>query len=171
MGRHGSLRSPPGRPPDGPNDPQQPTAAPPNVTPASASVDPAAGPRATDERPGRSVQFVVYLTREERTRIGEYAREHGMKVASYLRLAALGRKLPPRRSPPAPVPEINRVAYHQLAQIGNNLNQLARWANIGDGEEPEAREVLLTLDALIPVVRRLQLQMIGTASARGEDDE
>lgn len=112
--------------------------------------------------------FPTYWTRAERTRLGELAHDWGMPVSAYVRMAALSKRMPPRRTPRPPVPPVNAQLYLQLAGVANNLNQLARRMNTGEGEEPTAVEVLDTLDALIPIVRRIQQELIGTSPASGE---
>src|SRR5258708_37945704 len=99
------------------------------------------------------------MTRVELQRIDERAKTRGLAISQYMVRAALGQSLPSPKAPAPPIPEVNRDTYFQLAQVGNNLTQLARWANIGDGEDPTATEVLETLDTLIPLVMRLRLEV------------
>jgi hypothetical protein len=47
----------------------------------------------------------------------------GLPVSAYIRVLSLGE--PPRRRPGV----LTREAIHQLARVGSNLNQLARFAN------------------------------------------
>jgi hypothetical protein len=101
------------------------------------------------------------MTRDERRRVEERAKARGLGISPYMLRVALGHALPKAKAPAPPIPEVNQATYFQLAQVGNNLNQLARWANIGAGEDPTAAEVLETLDALIPIVMRLRLEVIG----------
>lgn len=67
------------------------------------------------------------------------ASEVALPPARYLREAALGKRLAPRA---------NARAVHQLARVGNNLNQLARAANATRRVELSQRlaEVLLELE-------------------------
>jgi hypothetical protein len=101
------------------------------------------------------------MTRYDRCRIGEHAKLRGLAVSAYMVRAALCQRLPPPKPLPPPIPEVNQHTYFELARIGNNLNQLARWANMGNGEDPTMAEVLATLDALIPVVMKLRVEVIG----------
>jgi Bacterial mobilisation protein (MobC) len=176
MGRNGSLRSPlDERTEDDTRANEGAThAAASPATPSAEVKTPSSEPETVPIRRKRSrrdrasnpflktVQVVAYMTRDERTRIGTRAKAKGLGISPYMVRSALGQRLPAARPPAPPIPEVNRATYFQLAQIGNNLNQLARWANIGGGEEPTAHEVLETLDALIPVVRKVQLDVIGT---------
>jgi hypothetical protein len=49
--------------------------------------------------------------------------------------------------------------------VGQNLNQLARWANIGGDAAPSAADVLDTLDALTLAVYQIKLDLLGTEPA------
>jgi hypothetical protein len=150
----GSLRSPLNEPTDAEASPQR----------SSRTVN---SPKKRGRRDGggdpllKTVRFDVYMTRDQRRRIGERAKARGLGISPYMVRVALGHALPAVKAPAPPISEVNQDTYFQLAQIGNNLNQLARWANIGAGEDPTAAEVLDTLDALIPIVMRLRLEVIG----------
>ena len=69
--------------------------------------------------------FAIRLSPSERQRIEAQADLAGMKLGEYLRATALQQKIP--RS----VPTINREIYVELIRIGNNINQIARVANVG----------------------------------------
>lgn len=76
----------------------------------------------------------------------------GMKPADWLRQAALSRRLPS-----APVPEINRIEYAELARLASNLNQLTKAANQG-------KNVIVNDDLLTKVlaeVGTLRLALLG----------
>lgn len=80
----------------------------------------------------------------------------GMKPADWLRHAALSRRLPS-----APVPEINRTQYAELARLASNLNQLAKAAN--------REQIVIVNDALLThvlaEVGTLRLALLGLDKA------
>lgn len=89
---------------------------------------------------------VRFRNREWETVRGR-ALECGMAPSAYLRSIALG-AVPKTRPNLA-----NREAIHQLARVGNNLNQLAKRVNSG---LPVARgEILEVLAAVRTAVERL----------------
>jgi hypothetical protein len=170
---NGSLRSPRGRPRrtetnDTPAEPAQPAT---DEADAEAEAPATRRRRPSDPALLRSILFPTYWTRAERTRLGELAKEWSMPVSAYVRMVALSKQLPPRRPARPPVPAVNAELYVQFAGVANNLNQLARRMNTGGGEEPTAIEVLDTIDALLPIVRRIQQELIGTSPAAVERGE
>lgn len=76
----------------------------------------------------------------------------GMTPADWLRHAALSRRLPS-----APVPELNRLQYAELARLASNLNQLAKAAN--------REQIVVVDDALLTQVlaevSTLRLALLG----------
>lgn len=75
----------------------------------------------------RASRFSVYVSAAERAAITERAAHMGMTPATWLRTAALERRLPSAQKPP--VPAVNREQYAELARLAANLNQLAHVAN------------------------------------------
>jgi hypothetical protein len=65
-----------------------------------------------------------------------------------VRRSALGR-------PPAPVPETTAVFLRELSRIGNNLNQVARFCNIGEGEEPGLGEVARVIEDVLDIIQAI----------------
>jgi hypothetical protein len=55
--------------------------------------------------------------------VRETARTLGLTLSAFIRATCLGENLRPK-----PV-RVTREAIHQLARVGNNLNQLTHWAN------------------------------------------
>ncbi len=97
------------------------------------------------------------MTRDGRSRIEERAKARGIGISPHLLRSALAQTLPPA-TPPAPsIPEVSQRLHSQLAQIGKNLNQLTRWANIGEDETPTVGDVL---DALTLVVYQVKLELV-----------
>lgn len=80
------------------------------------------------------------------------AAQMGMKPADWLRHAALSRRLPS-----APVPELNRLQYAELARLASNLNQLAKAAN--REQIVVVNDVLLT--KVLAEVSTLRLALLG----------
>lgn len=76
-------------------------------------------------RPTRRIMVQVRASPEELARWQAKAEAAGMRLSGLVRQALDEAKPPRRRSRPPVDPALLR----QLALIGNNLNQLARWAN------------------------------------------
>lgn len=84
----------------------------------------------------RSVAIMFRLLPEERDALRLNAGVHGMSMSYYIRQTCFGIRL--RRTP-----EEKRL-LRELARIGANINQLARWANTYK-RSAETFEVLLFL--------------------------
>ena len=84
----------------------------------------------------RSVAVVVRLLPEERDTLRLNAGVHGLNMSDYIRQTCLGIRL--RRTPE------EKRRLRELARIGANLNQLAKWANTYK-RSAEALEVLTAL--------------------------
>ena len=91
------------------------------------------------ETHARSTAVVIRVHPEERDLLKMNAGIHGMSVSDYVRQTCLRLRL--RRTPE------ERRRLRELARIGANLNQLARWANTYK-ESLEAVEVLAALTRL-----------------------
>ena len=87
----------------------------------------------------RSAAVVIRVHPEERDLLKLNAGLHGMSVSDYVRQTCLGLRL--RRTPE------EKRRLRELARIGSNLNQLARWANTYK-ESLEAVEVIAALTSL-----------------------
>lgn len=70
-------------------------------------------------KPRISVRFAP----DELEKVRATAEALGITVSAFIRAAALGDHLRPRPT------SVSREAVHQLARVGNNLNQLTHWAN------------------------------------------
>ena len=88
------------------------------------------------ETHARSTAVVIRVHPEERDLLKLNAGIHGMSVSDYVRQTCLRLRL--RRTPE------ERRRLRELARIGSNLNQIARWANTYK-ESLEAVEVLAAL--------------------------
>ncbi|MFG6376366.1 MAG: MobC family plasmid mobilization relaxosome protein [Desulfovibrio sp.] len=87
----------------------------------------------------RSVAIMVRLHPEERDALRLNAGVHGLSMSDYIRQTCLGIRL--RRTPE------EKRRLRELARIGANLNQLAKWANTYK-RSAEALEVLAALTAI-----------------------
>lgn len=91
----------------------------------------------------------IRFTPEEWATIVTRAADCGTPPARYVREAALGETPRVRR------PQANAVLLRHLARIGNNLNQLARMANVRD-ELPTASRLTVVLDAVLDAARQVE---------------
>ena len=113
----------------------------------------------------RSAWIKLRVTPAEKEAIAAKAAAQGQTVTDFIRQRALDYRL--RQTP------LEKERVRQLARIGANLNQLARWANIHKSRA-EALDVLTALVSLENVVRadtsllsmpvRLEDSPTGTAS-------
>ncbi len=90
-------------------------------------------------KPVRSVAIVVRLLPEERDTLRLNAGVHGLNMSDYIRQTCLGIRL--RRTPE------EKRRLRELARIGANLNQIAKWANTYK-RSAEAFEVLTALASI-----------------------
>ena len=91
------------------------------------------------ETHARSTAVVIRVHPEERDLLKLNAGIHGMSVSDYVRQTCLGLRL--RRTPE------EKRRLRELARIGSNLNQIARWANTYK-DSLEAVEVIAALASL-----------------------
>ena len=87
-------------------------------------------------KPVRTAAVVVRVLPEERDILRFNAGLHGMSMSEYTRQTCLGIRL--RKTPE------EKRRLRELARIGANINQLARWANTCK-RAAEAAEVLTAL--------------------------
>ena len=100
----------------------------------------------TDEGERRTATLTVQLTPTERAELGERADAAGVRLSDFARSALLGHRLTVKDP-------LKERAIQELAAIGNNLNQLARRANIT--EEIDAEDLGRALRLWREVVGRL----------------
>ncbi|GHV49903.1 hypothetical protein FACS1894168_0320 [Deltaproteobacteria bacterium] len=86
----------------------------------------------------RGAFIKLRVTLEEKKAVAAKAHAQGQTVADFLRQRALDYRL--RQTP------LEKERVRQLARIGGNLNQLARWAN-AHKNRAEALDVILALAA------------------------
>lgn len=105
------------------------------------------GPRPKPEEEARVHGVSCRLTHDE---LAELDRRRGkVRRGEWLRLAALS-------APPRIVPEVNKIAWADLAKASSNLNQLTKAVNEGRlpaQDLPAANTFLLSLRAKIEAVR------------------
>lgn len=94
-------------------------------------------------KPVCSVAVVVRVFPEERDILRFNAGLHGMSMSDYIRQTCLGIRL--RKTPE------EKRRLRELARIGANINQLARWANT----YKPAAEAVEVLAALAGIERRI----------------
>ena len=92
----------------------------------------------------RSEWIKMRVTAEEKNAIFAMAATQGQTVTDFLRQRALGYRL--RQTP------LEKERVRQLARIGANLNQLARWAN----RWKDRADALTVLTALAGFEREIQ---------------
>ena len=107
----------------------------------------------------------VRATEEQRTRWHAAAEARGVSLSELVRRSLDGVRAVRRRHQPRRVdPELLR----ELARIGNNLNQLARWAN----REKRGADAVAVVARLIELDRELtrlrQAHEVPIASASGD---
>lgn len=112
------------------------------------------------EKRVRTSHLTIRLSPQERAAIDEAAGRAGLTAGSYARQVVLGAP-PPRqvRRPPVERRELARLLGH-LGSVGNNLNQIARVANTGDGVDHN--DLALALGEL-HTVRDAILEALGRA--------
>lgn len=94
-------------------------------------------------KPVRTAAVVVRVLPEERDILRFNAGLHGMSMSEYIRQTCLGIRL--RKTPE------EKRRLRELARIGANINQLARWANT----YKRAAEAVEVLAALTDIERRI----------------
>lgn len=100
----------------------------------------------SDER--RTCILPVRVSPGERRRLKERAHFCGLPLSTYVRQTALGARPRQRRR------RLEQDAIHQLARVGNNLNQLTRSANamgrveLSNRLDEVLREILRTIARL-----------------------
>jgi uncharacterized protein (DUF1778 family) len=84
----------------------------------------------TDQSERRSESVGFQVTPSERAELDERAAAAGVTLSEYVRAAALGYRLTAKDP-------LREKALFELSAIGNNLNQLARHANMTEQIDPQ----------------------------------
>lgn len=79
----------------------------------------------------------------------------GAGLATYARAAALGRQF----KAPRQIPELNQVAWRELAPLASNLNQLAHTRNAGG--QIDADQLAQVLHQVRQLLADLRADLIG----------
>ena len=108
-------------------------------------------------KPVRTAAVIVRVFPEERDILRFNAGLHGMSMSEYIRQTCLGIRL--RKTPE------EKRRLRELARIGVNINQLARWANT----YKRAAEAVEVLAALASIERRIT-GFVPCASTEGEPE-
>ena len=108
-------------------------------------------------KPVRSAAVIVRVFPEERDILRLNAGLYGMSMSDYIRQTCLGVRL--RKTPE------EKRRLRELARIGANINQLARWANT----YKRAAEAVEVLAALADIERRIA-EFVSCASAEDEPE-
>lgn len=83
----------------------------------------------------RNHALTLRLSDEELKHLKDQVVASGLTTQTFLRLLIAGQKIKPRR------PEVFIDLLHELSAIGNNINQIAHWANAQKSiHEPEIVE-------------------------------
>ena len=110
------------------------------------------------ETHARSTAVVIRVHPEERDLLKLNAGLHGISVSDYVRQTCLGLRL--RRTPE------EKRRLRELARVGSNLNQIARWANTYK-ESLEAVEVIAALTSLERQIENFASGVTGEAEEDG----
>lgn len=108
----------------------------------------------------RTTNIIVRLTPKEKSQIESKASAVSMTLSDYIRHCI------ERRTSFTPIPEINRLTYHQLAKIAVSLSHATKRMNAAKstGENlPSLDEVARTTADTLQVVREVQSQLLGLA--------
>ena len=99
-----------------------------------------------DESERRTITQSVHLSEEEKEEIERRADRAGLSVSAFFRKRALGKDIKTK---------VEENVVNELNRIGVNVNQLARWANRGQGRRVQSKldDVIADLKAAI---KRLQ---------------
>ena len=108
----------------------------------------------------RPVIVAVRLTPDESADWRAKAKSAGVPLSALIR-----RAMAHTRTWTAPAAEVERERTRQVSRIGNNLNQIARWANTHKGAA-EAVEIIARLVAIERALRALDPNENPDADAR-----
>ncbi|WP_027188368.1 plasmid mobilization protein [Desulfovibrio cuneatus] len=113
----------------------------------------------SEPKPNRSAWLKLRVTPAEKETIAAKAAAQGQTVTDFIRQRALDYRL--RQTP------LEREHVRQLARIGANLNQLARWANTFKNRA-EVVQVLAALWSMEQSLQNADTPRPQEANSRGE---
>jgi hypothetical protein len=99
----------------------------------------------------RTAHFGLQLTPSERAFLEKQAKRRGMGVAEYVREKCFKR---PDKEPEVKRDPVSKELIHEFRALGNNLNQLARIANI-NGEIRREGDLDQTLKAVRAAIAKV----------------
>lgn len=94
----------------------------------------------------RNLIIKLRVSEHEHGTIAALAADAGMTISDFIRLRTMDFRL--RKS------AVDRDKIRQLARIGANMNQVARWVNLHK-KRAETMEVILHLDAISEQLKKL----------------
>ena len=108
-------------------------------------------PRRGTETRQKSLVVTSRYSPDEFAQLDEAASRAGLSRASFQRVQSLGTPPKTRSTRRAPIErELLAKALGQLGRVGNNLNQIAHAANMGDAERFDLGAALAELRGLLP---------------------
>ena len=110
--------------------------------------------------PAKTHAFVVRLDDIQYSVIAGYAKQLGMSMAEYIRHQAVHGKVEIRYPIVAALPELQRLT-DEFSAIGNNLNQIARYFNMGGLQSKAMREEINDCISAIMKMRKTVIDMAG----------
>lgn len=110
--------------------------------------------------PVKSHTFVVRLDDVQYSIIAGYAKQLGMSMAEYIRHQAVHGKLEIKYPIVAALPELQKLT-DEFSAIGNNLNQIAKYFNMGGLQSKAMREEINACIAEIMKMRETVMGMAG----------
>src|SRR5689334_18101488 len=117
--------------------------------PKKARKGPPSGRPKKDTDQLRPIRMSMRVRRDERHLLEQLARDANKTLSEYLRDAALTARVVIKR-----YRRVEPMLLHELSQIGNNLNQIARICNT-TGNDRRAEYIEAFIDELRPVLKRL----------------
>lgn len=115
----------------------------------------------------------IRASESDRQHWSEKAKAAGLTLSGLIRQALSNAPMPRRRRRRRKRAEVDPALLRELARIGNNLNQLARWAN-RDKKAVEARAViarLIEIDREIDAIREAHAPRSARDGASEADKE
>ncbi|MBD2181878.1 hypothetical protein H6S82_00220 [Planktothrix sp. FACHB-1355] len=106
----------------------------------------------------RTEYIALLLTQEEKLTWQHKADSHNMTLSAYIRHCV------ERRTSSTPIPEINRLTYHQLTKIALSLSHalaMMKAAKSNGQNLPSLDEIMRTTADTRKVVREVQSQLLG----------
>jgi len=117
--------------------------------------------------PVKTHAFVVRLDDIQYSVIEKYASQLGMSMAEYIRHQAIHGKVDLHYPIVADLPQLQKLT-EEIGAIGNNLNQIARYFNMGGLQSKAMREKINTCIEELMDLRKKVLEMAGDFDGSAE---